>query len=52
VAAGSLIVQEAGGELTDFSGKRSSIRDNEILASNRLIHGQILEIIDRVKHYT
>jgi myo-inositol-1(or 4)-monophosphatase len=52
VAAGSLIVQEAGGELTDFSGKRSSIRDNEILASNGRIHGQILEIIDRVKHHT
>jgi myo-inositol-1(or 4)-monophosphatase len=51
VAAGSLIVQEAGGELTDFSGKRSSIRDNEILASNGRIHSQILEIIDRVKHH-
>jgi len=52
VAAGSLIVQEAGGVLTDFSGKRSSIRDNEILASNGRIHGQILEIIDRVKQHT
>jgi myo-inositol-1(or 4)-monophosphatase len=51
VAAGSLIVQEAGGEVTDFSGKRSTIRDKEIVASNGRIHNQLLEIIDRVRHY-
>jgi myo-inositol-1(or 4)-monophosphatase len=51
VAAGSLIVREAGGEATDFSGKRSAIRDKEIVASNGRIHNQLLEIIDRVRHH-
>ena len=51
VAAGSLIVREAGGTVTDFSGKRSSIRDKEVVASNGRIHEQILEIIERARHH-
>ena len=43
VAAGSLIVREAGGMVSDFSGTRFSIYDNEILASNGVIHGQMME---------
>lgn len=45
VAAGSLIVQEAGGTVSDFSGVRFSIHDKEILASNGRIHAQMIEII-------
>jgi myo-inositol-1(or 4)-monophosphatase len=45
VAAGSLIVREAGGRVSDFSGKVSSIHDDEILASNGKIHGQMIEIL-------
>lgn len=47
VAAGSLIVREAGGMLTDLSGTRFSIRDSVIVASNGRIHGQMLDILNR-----
>jgi len=49
VAAGVLIVQEAGGTVSDFSGTRYSIRDKEIVASNGTIHGFILDILNSVK---
>ncbi len=45
VAAGSLIVREAGGRVSDFSGTRFSIHDEEILASNGKVHGQMLQIL-------
>ena len=45
VAAGSLIVHEAGGMVSDFSGVRFSVYDKEILASNGIIHKQILEVL-------
>ncbi|MEK6699692.1 MAG: inositol monophosphatase family protein [Nitrospirota bacterium] len=47
VAAGSLIVREAGGTVTDFSGTRFSISDREILASNGRIHHQMVEILQK-----
>lgn len=49
IAAGALIVREAGGMVSDFSGVRFSIHDKEIIASNGRIHGQMLEIIHEVK---
>lgn len=49
VAAGTLIVQEAGGRVSDLSGKRSSIYDKEILASNGRIHDQMVEILRSAK---
>jgi myo-inositol-1(or 4)-monophosphatase len=48
VAAGALIVREAGGKVSDFSGERFSIHDTEIAASNGLVHQQMLEVIRRV----
>lgn len=45
VAAGYLIVQEAGGKVTNFEGKPFSIYDKETLATNGLIHGAMLEKI-------
>jgi myo-inositol-1(or 4)-monophosphatase len=38
LAAGSLIVQEAGGLVTDFSGEENYIFGKELIASNGLIH--------------
>ena len=49
VAAGSLIVREAGGTVSDFTGTRYGIRDNEIVASNGRIHGFILDTLNAVK---
>jgi len=45
VAAGSLIVREAGGTISDFSGTRFSIHDDEILATNGRIHKDMLKTI-------
>ncbi len=44
VAAGSLIVEEAGGKITNYKGNLCNIYEREILASNSLIHNEILEV--------
>ncbi len=49
VAAGALIVKEAGGKITDFSGKKWSIESPDILASNKNIHQNILNTIKKIK---
>ncbi len=48
-AAGYLIVEEAGGKVTDFEGKPFSIYQHRILASNGLIHDEMLEVINARK---
>ncbi len=47
VAAGSLIVHEAGGLVSDFSGTRFGIHDEEILASNGRVHQQMIETLKK-----
>lgn len=47
VAAGTLIVREAGGVVTDFSGGEHDLYDSEgIVASNGEIHGEILKRLE------
>lgn len=48
-AAGSLILAEAGGSVTDFSGGPYSIYDAEILATNRTIHKEMVEVLNKKK---
>ena len=48
VAAGALIVQEAGGKVTDFSGGKNYIFGREILATNKSIHQEFFEELDRI----
>jgi len=45
VAAGSLLVAEAGGTVSIYQGKPFSIYASEIVASNGLIHEQMLEVL-------
>lgn len=45
MAAGALIVTEAGGRVTDFSGGDFSIYKPEIIANNGLIHNRMVEVI-------
>jgi myo-inositol-1(or 4)-monophosphatase len=45
VAAGALLVQEAGGKVTDFQGKPFNILDSEVLASNGLLHPRLRRAI-------
>ena len=45
VAAGSLIVEEAGGRVSDFSGKRFSIYGEQTLATNAKVHRAMLQVM-------
>jgi myo-inositol-1(or 4)-monophosphatase len=45
VAAGILIVKESGGHVTDFKGEAASIYGRDLLASNGLIHEQMIRIL-------
>ena len=44
-AAGFLIVREAGGIVTNFSGRPGLIDDGEVVASNGLIHQEMLDVL-------
>jgi myo-inositol-1(or 4)-monophosphatase len=49
VAPGWLLLREAGGTMTDFSGTPGSIWNGEVVAGNEDIQGQLLKIIKAVK---
>ena len=44
IAAGTIIVEEAGGRVTDFAGEPYSSRRSQILATNGAIHEEMLAI--------
>lgn len=48
-AAGRLIVEEAGGRITNFKGEKFDIRVPEVLASNGMLHDQMMEILEAVR---
>lgn len=48
-AAGSLIVIEAGGKVTDFDGNKFSPYQHRILATNGKIHDEVLDVINERK---
>jgi myo-inositol-1(or 4)-monophosphatase len=50
VAAGALIVEEAGGRVTNLVGGPYSSRSGNVVASNGVIHGAMVEIIQGVAH--
>ncbi len=45
-AAGILLVREAGGRVTDFSGKPVRLSSEEVLASNGLIHDEMVGMFE------
>jgi len=45
-AAGILLVEEAGGRVTDFAGRRFQLKSDEILASNGLIHEELIGMFE------
>ncbi len=45
VAAGAFILQEAGGRVTDFRGGEDYLFGRSIIASNGLIHTEVLEVL-------
>lgn len=44
-AAGVLIASEAGAKITDFEGRRYTTEKDEIVATNELIHSEMLSIL-------
>ncbi|HXE73426.1 MAG TPA: inositol monophosphatase family protein, partial [Candidatus Nitrosotenuis sp.] len=46
MAAGSLIVREAGGMVTDMKGRPADVRTREMVASNVHLHRAMLDIIE------
>lgn len=48
VAAGTLLVSEAGGRVTDFSGRGWDLNSREVLATNGLVHDDILKLLKKL----
>jgi len=46
-AAGAVLVSEAGGRITDFSGRPADIYHPEVCASNGLLHEAMLDVLRR-----
>ncbi|MEW6193859.1 MAG: inositol monophosphatase family protein [Bacteroidota bacterium] len=49
MCAGKLIVEEAGGKVTNFNGKQMSIYSKQILATNGKVHTRMIEILNQFK---
>ena len=47
VAAGSLLIAEAGGQVTNHAGQPYSVYDHRILVSNGRIHEEMLDLLHR-----
>jgi myo-inositol-1(or 4)-monophosphatase len=45
VAAGILIVKEAGGKITDFFGKKWKLKKQDLLFTNKFLHKEILSFL-------
>jgi myo-inositol-1(or 4)-monophosphatase len=48
-AAGYLIVEEAGGKVTDYTGKKFSVYQHRLVATNGKIHEEMLAVINNEK---
>lgn len=46
VAAGALIVKEAGGKVTDYKGKNNYLFGAEIAASNNKMHNEVIKLLN------
>lgn len=49
IAAGNIILKQAGGIMTDFAGSTNCLDAKEVFASNGFIHTQMLEILKKHK---
>lgn len=50
MSAGALILNEAGGKLTRFSGDEFSIYKKQVLATNGKIHDEMIEVLKKIEH--
>jgi myo-inositol-1(or 4)-monophosphatase len=47
IAAGMLLVREAGGRASDFSGNEQNLTGEEFIAANGIVFTEILEIVSK-----
>src|SRR5690606_36653134 len=45
IAAGMVLVREAGGFVTDLDGGDSVLEKGDVIAGNERLHGQLLEVL-------
>lgn len=48
IAAGVLLVREAGGKVTDYNGKEWNLSSRDIVASNGKIHNKLIDIYKKI----
>lgn len=48
IAAGTLLVEEAGGQITRFDGSPWRLEEARVIASNRLIHSELIGLINQI----
>ncbi len=51
IAAGQIVLQQAGGKMTDFSGNPDCLDAKEVFASNGKIHDELLNVLSTQKKY-
>jgi myo-inositol-1(or 4)-monophosphatase len=51
VCAGNLLVEEAGGAVTDFSGNRMTLESVQILATNSIVHREMIQILNHQRFH-
>ena len=49
IAAGILLIKEAGGKVTTIDGKPANQYSKNFIASNRIVHDSVLEIVKNVR---
>ena len=47
IAAGLLLVREAGGFVSDFASRDKALESGEVVAANPAIHGELMKILRR-----
>ena len=48
IAAGAIIIEEAGGKITDFEGKNNHTWTGDVIASNAIIHDFLMSKVQKV----
>jgi len=49
IAAGTVIVKEAGGKITDFFGKKDFLFKDTLVASNNILHEDVLKVLNEAR---
>lgn len=47
IAAGIILVREAGGRFSDFNGAEENLSGDEVIASNSLVYREVVDVINR-----